>query len=139
MVSNSKTSQHKKKWTLTKEQTRMLDSTHHMFLRRMAKNGFRRRISDVVDEVPKEYFYYKKDILKFFKSSDLSEYINNQRKKFSAHIIRQPNFRHTKQLMFNSNKYKLAGNRTGTLLEQTAKLHGTDVDQFARDARARKF
>ena len=133
-------------WTLTKSQIGKLNSTHSTFLRRMARNGFRRRIpvsevetTENESEIPRSYFYYNTDLYKIFKTSQVSDYIDTQRKKFAAHIIRQPNSRHTKQLMFNCDKYKLAGNRTGTLLEQTVTNYGTDKDQFIRDARKREF
>lgn len=126
-------------WTLTKQQANSLDSAHAHFLRRMTKSGFRRRISDSEDEISQKYVYYNTDLFKFFKSGPVSTYIDKQRQKFAAHIIRQPNSRHTKQLMFNDNKYKKAGQRTGSLLEQSVKNHGTDTDQFIRAARKREF
>ena len=91
-------------WTLTCEQTRKLNSTHVYLLRRMIRGGFKRQTSETADHVM-PHVYNAGNILKI-----CSEFINKQRIKFAAHIIRQPNSRHTKQLMFNANKYHKTGN-----------------------------
>ena len=96
-------------WTLTAEQTRKLNSADADLKRRMIRGGFKRVGGEITEENgnPKKYLYTNPDIYKFCKSRNgaqsepLSTYINKQRQKFTAHIIRQPNSRHTKQLLFN--------------------------------------
>ena len=66
--------------------------------------------------------YNAEKVHKLCNATELSKYINKQRTKFAAHIIRQPNSRHTKQLVLNSNKYRKTENRTGNLLEQAVAI-----------------
>ena len=125
-------------WTLTCEQTRQLNSTHVYLLRRMIRGGFKRQTSETAEHImPK--LYNAEKVHKLCNATELSKYINKQRTKFAAHIIRQPNSRHTKQLMFNSNKYRKTGNRTGNLLEQAVAISGEPENQFLTEARSRKF
>ena len=125
-------------WTLTCEQTRKLNSTHVYLLRRMIRGGFKRQINETAEHIMPRVYNAEK-VLKICNASELSEFINKQRTKFAAHIIRQPNTRHTKQLMFNADKYKKTGNRTGTLLEQAVAASGKPENQFLTEARNRKF
>lgn len=123
-------------WTLTSAQKRRLNSTHSTLLRHMIRGGFR-RVSITDND-----FRYKntnEQILHFCKSTPLEQFINDQRRKFAAHTIRQPNYRHTKQLLFNCDKYKQPGNRVGTLLEQAIANDERPRDEFIRAARKREF
>ena len=133
-------------WTLTKEQIRRLDAADAYLKRRMIRNGFKRLgTDDPENSYPQAYFYSNSDVYKFVKnrkgrpSPPLSEYINHQRTKFAAHICRQPNKRHTKQLLFNSNKYHRTGNTQGNLLKQVAQIRGVHESQFIQEARRRDF
>ena len=137
-------------WTLTSEQTRKLVAADADLKRRMIRGAFRRiggETSEVVDTIenPQKYIYDNNSVYKFCKTRDqkpsepLSVYINKQRQKFAAHIIRQPNNRHTKQLLFNDDKNKLSGNNLGSLLKQAAASKGVTECQFMREARDRKF
>ena len=128
-------------WTLTVEQFRKLDSADVHLKRRMINNGFRRRPIENDDDEGKimPYVYYNEDVHRITKSSKLSTYIKKQRTKFAAHIIRCPNTRHPKQLMFNSDKYKKSGNRIGTLLEQVVIDSEVSRNQFIQSARNREF
>ena len=135
-------------WTLTVEQLRKLDAADAYLKRRMIRNGFKRRGDEVDDDEnsnPLKYVYYNSDVFKFCKnrsgqpSTAVSEFINKQRQKFVAHTIRQPNSRHTKQLLFNDDKYKRTGNHSGSLLQQVAKSRSIEKNQFIREARSRKF
>ena len=124
----------KKAW----EQTRKLNSTHVYLLRRMIRGGFKRQTSETADHVM-PHVYNAGNVLKICNASELSEFINKQRIKFAAHIIRQPNSRHTKQLMFNADKYHKTGNRTGNLLEQAVAAGLIPENQFITEARNRNF
>ena len=105
----------------------------------MIRNGFKRRGDDDPENPsPLAYFYRNNDVYKFCKSKKgepskpLSEFINSQRQKFTAHTIRQPNSRHTKQLLFNDDKYHRTGNHSGPLLNKLL-LHGTSSFNEIRD------
>ena len=134
-------------WTLTAEQIRKLNSADADLKRRMIRGGFKRIGGDVTDENsnPQRYIYSNLDIYKFCKtrngetSQQLSTYINKQRQKFAAHTIRQPNNRHTKQLLFNDDDNKRPGNQQGCLLKQATATRDVSRSQFIRDARNRKF
>ena len=134
-------------WTLTVEQLRKLDAADAYLKRRMIRNGFKRQGDDDDDENsnPMRYIYHNSHVFNFCKnrsglpSPAISEFINTQRQKFVAHTIRQPNFRHTKQLLFNDDKYRRTGNHSGSLLQQVAKSRSIDTNQFIREARSRKF
>ncbi|KAK2557205.1 Protein CLEC16A [Acropora cervicornis] len=104
-------------WNLSDKLKRKLDSAHHQFLRRMVCNGFAR-----IDR-EKEDFRFKftnEKIRQFCCTTTLLEFIERQQIKFAAHICRQQNSRHTKQLMFNDDKYHRGGNFTKPLLQQAA-------------------
>ena len=134
-------------WTLTAKQMGDLNSADAYLKRRMIRNGFKRRGENDSDlsRPPLAYFYSNSDIYKFCKSKNgepsqpLSEFINKQRQKFTAHTIRQPNSRHTKQLLFNDDTYHRTGNHSGSLLQQVADTRSIDKSQFIRESRSRKF
>ena len=133
-------------WTLTAKQLADLNTADAYLKRRMIRNGFKRRgDDDPENSSPLAYFYRNNDVYKFCKSKKgepskpLSEFINSQRQKFTAHTIRQPNSRHTKQLLFNDDKYHRTGNHSGPLLQQVAASRNIDKSQFIREARNRKF
>ena len=133
-------------WTLTAKQMADLNTADAYLKRRMIRNGFKRRGDDDPENAtPLAYFYSNSDVYKFCRSKNgipskpLSEFINQQRQKFTAHTIRQPNSRHTKQLLFNDDQYRRSGNHSGSLLEQVAKSRQIDKNQFIREARSRKF
>ena len=127
-------------WSLSQKQFALLNSTHAHFLRRMINNGFKRLPNNTDDpEKCMPYHYHNTDIFQICKSAELADFINKQRQKFAAHIIRSSNSRHAKQLMFNSDKYHLGGNRLGTLLDQVVVNSQTERGQFIRSARNREF
>ena len=106
----------------------------------MIRNGFKRRgDDDPENSSPLAYFHRNNGVYKFCKSKKgepskpLSEFINSQRQKFTAHTIRQPNSRHTKQLLFNDDKYHRTGNHSGPLLQQVAASRNIDKSQFIRE------
>ena len=102
-------------WNLSVKPKQKLDSAHHQFLRHMVCNGF----AGIDRE--KEDFRFKftnEKIRQFCCTTTLLESIEHQHIKFAAHICRQQNSRHTKQLMFNDDNYHRGGNFTKPLLPQ---------------------
>ena len=101
-------------WSLTKRQYDKIDIAHRKLLRRMLKGGNARKSRK------DNNFAYKITNSKLYKicnSSELSEFIKDQQKKFAAHIIRQPNSSKVKQLTFNCDKYRKTGKPIPTLAE----------------------
>ena len=125
-------------WTLTSRQSASLDSANAYLLRRMIRAGFKRHPNET-DDIIMPYVYSNAQVYKITNTSELHHFVDKQRTKFAAHIIRQPNSRHTKQLMFNSNKYSKTGNRVGNLLEQVTKISNKPENQFITEARNREF
>ena len=124
-------------WTLTAEQEKRLNSTHAQLLRRVVRGG--RRQKNPASENDFSLMYSNAAIIERCKSSPLTVFINRQRVKCVAHLSRQPNSRHAKQLLFCSDKTRKSGNHTPTLLEQVCQIQGVDRDQFCRETRQRKF
>ena len=127
-------------WNLSVKLKQKLDSAHHQFLRRMVCNGFARIDSE------KEDFRFKftnEKIRQFCCTTTLLEFIERQQIKFAAHICRQQNSRHTKQLMFNDDKFHCGGNFTKPLLQQAASNAVPDasepVVEFVKQSRLRKW
>ena len=123
-------------WTLTVAQIDKLNSAHTKLLRRMIRSGFKRRDGESEESPSLRYFYTSDDLFKITKTNPLKTFINSQRHKFASHLIRRPNSRHCKQLLFNDDKYKKSGRRIGTLLEQVVENSNVDRDQFIRDSRS---
>ena len=127
-------------WNLSIKLKQKLDSAHHQFLWRMVCN----RLAHIDRE--KEDFRFKftnEKIRQFCCNTTLLEFIERQQIKFAANICRHQNSRHTKQLMFNDDKYHRGGNLTKPLLQQAASNAVRDasepVVEFVRQSRLRKW
>ena len=85
-------------WNLTNSQFQRLDVTYRTLLRRMIRGGFKRIDYDDGD------FRYKitnDKLHEICKTSDVSNFIRLQQKRYAGHVIRMPIERNAKQLMFN--------------------------------------
>ena len=102
----------------------------------MIKGGFDRKTRD---EQTFEFKFNNIKILKICNSDHIESYINKQREKFLGHIIRQPNFRHIKQLTFNCDSGVASGRFTKTMMQQVIEPRQIDVFQFCKEAMLRLF
>ena len=86
-------------WNPTANQFDRLDSTYRKFLRRMVRNGFK-----FVDEKNNDYrlVITNDHLFRICGTSNLSDFIKNQQRKFLAHIIRIDLNKNVKKLTFNS-------------------------------------
>ena len=113
-------------WNLTNSQFQRLDVTYRTLLRRMIRGGFKRIDYDDGD------FRYKitnDKLHEICKTSDVSNFIRLQQKRYAGHVIRMPIERNAKQLMFDD-EYHRVGRATPSLLEQVAKFANTTIDSF---------
>ena len=73
-------------------------------------------------------------------TSNLSDFIKNQQRKFLAHIIRiEQENKNVKKLTFNSDKYTKRGRPAKTLLDIVTGDLNTSVDAFCTMALHKKF
>ena len=123
-------------WTLTKTQLTKINSTYCRLLRRMIKGGFDRKTND---DQTFEFKFNNCKILKICNTDHIEAYINKQREKFLGHIIRQPNFRHIKQLTFNCNTGVASGKFSKSMMQQVIDVRQIDIIQFCKEAMLRLF
>ena len=67
-------------------------------------------------------------------TSNISNFIKNQQKSYSSHVVRMPTERSTKQLMFNDDKYHRVGRAIPSLLEQVLKNDESSMDMFINNS-----
>jgi len=65
---------------------------------------------------------------------DVSEFIKQQQTNYTAHVIRMPNERSLKHLMFNEDTYTKRGRPYKTLLEQVLNDKNMSLDEFCRES-----
>jgi len=61
---------------------------------------------------------------------DISEFVKRQQSNYASHIIRMPNERSLKQLMFNDDLCRKRGRSSKTLLEQVLNEKNISLDEF---------
>ena len=71
-------------------------------------------------------------------TDELSIFIKKQQVNYSKHVIRMPQSRSLKMLMFNSDKYTKRGRPSKTLLEQVVENNTTTIDMLCNQAMMRK-
>ena len=103
----------------------------------MIRGGFRR-----VDSANGNYDFEIRtaELLKICRTTDLSDFIKKQMKKYCAHVIRKPNSAINKQLIFNSDTNTRTGHPVPNLKTQVQKFEGLTGfdDQFIKDCRDKK-
>ena len=107
-------------------------------IRKMIPGGHKRKKGEN-GETGFNYYYNSEKIHSIAKTTDVSEYIKRQQKKWTAHLIRTTNSAPTKQFMFNSDKYRKRGRHAPELLEQVIKENGVDQIEFISRAINREF
>ena len=123
-------------WVLTSAQTNKLDSTWSTFLRKMIRNGYRRK--NTSDKCYK-LFYTNNDIHNICKTCNVSTFIKTQQRNYAAHLVRSSNELMTKKLFFQQDKCTKLGRNTNTLLKQVLDNTGMDIQAFVNKAKARLF
>lgn len=114
-------------WCLTTNQLDRLDITYRTFLRRMVRNGFKR-----IDRENNDFrlVITNANLHSLCGTRDISEFIQLQQSHYTAHVIRMPNERSLKQLMFNDDACRRRGRPHKTLLEQVLINENISLDEF---------
>ena len=122
-------------WNVSVAQKRRLDAAHMRLLRQMVRNGNKK-----VSQTDHRPVLTNIKVLALTQTQPITEFIEKRQLQFTGHTIRQPNYRHTKQLMFNRDPGKLGGNHLPTLLTQAMTyIPHYSTDQFLTAARNREF
>ena len=120
-------------WSLTKRQADSLDALYRHFLRKLLRNGYRKKLND--DGTPSHHLALTTaDVLRICKRSNVTDHIATQQASFLAHIARYDNDCIVKQLLYNVDHYKKSGNRSATLEEQVLKAKNMGSYEFHRTA-----
>ena len=118
-------------WELTANELRKLESIWHNFLRKMVRNGFKRKNvppeyleslkkskkSDNQEEIPIpddldwSYIFSNEQLSHITKTSDISSFCKSQHLKYVAHVTRLDNNSFQKQILFSTDHKKFARDR----------------------------
>ena len=111
-------------WDLSVSELRKLETIWHNFLRRMVRNGFKRKNvppeylkakkkaknSNVIvpepDDLDWAYIFTNEKLLKVTKTSDITSFCKIQHLKYLAHVTRLENNSLQKQMLFSTNHKK---------------------------------
>ncbi len=124
-------------WVLSLSQYNKIDATWRLFLRKMIRNGFRRKFPNDANSF--KMFYSNDDLHRICKSCDVSEFIKIQQRNYAAHLVRSDNSLMTKKLLFQEDKCSKRGPNTNTLLKQVLKNFGFEKSIFIKKAIGREF
>ena len=119
-------------WTTTDAQMRRLDECYRMFLRKIIKQGYTRTSTQ-------SFKITNSQLHQICKTTNLSDFIKTQQKKYLAHIIRRPNNALINQITFSNKKQKKKGRPSQTLYTTVLKSEMTDIARFARNFFERVF
>ena len=113
-------------WCLTTNQLNRLDITYRTFLRRMIRNGYKQ-----IDRQNNDYrlVINNENLHALCGTRDVTNFIKNQQSNYLAHVIRMPNERSLKQLMFNDDTYRKRGRPFKTLLDKDKDV---SIDEFCK-------
>ena len=123
-------------WSLTGTQFDRLDTTYRSFLRRMIRHGFQHFDRDSNDF---RLVISNAELHRICGTKDVGSFIRLQQKKYASHVIRMPQERTTKRLMFNDDRCTKRGRSAKTLLEQVICSENVSVDQFCNLSIGRRF
>ena len=112
-------------WCLTTNQLNRLDITYGTFLRRIIRNRFKQ-----IDKENNDYrlVITNENLHALCGTCDVTDFIKSQQASYVAHVIRIPNERSLKQLMFNDYTYR--GRPFKTLLDQVVSDKDVSIDVF---------
>ena len=124
-------------WVLTTLQLNKIDATWQTFLRKIVRDGFRRRNDS--DEECYKLYYTNGDVHRICNTRNVSDFIRTQQRNYAAHLVRADNQCMTKQLMFQDDKCTKRGRNTNTLLKQVLDNLKLDKQSFIEKSKARVF
>ena len=119
-------------WTLTASQRSKISSAYTSTLRKMVKNGFKRK------ENQWSFVYTNEDIKRICHASDVLKFVMSQQRNYAAHIIRMDNSSIAKRLFFNNDRSRRQG-RQLTLKTIVLKNEECNEIEFFERAMRRNF
>jgi hypothetical protein len=119
-------------WTLTSSQQDKINSAYTSTLRKMVKNGYKRK------ENQWSFVYTNDNIRRICQTSDVLTFVTNQQRNYAAHIIREDNSSIAKRLFFNNDKTRMQG-RQITLRTIVLKNEECSESEFFELAMRRNF
>ena len=112
-------------WMLTAAQMNHINSSYVSMLRKMVRGGYKRKDGEWGYKITNE------QLITMCKTESISSFVERQRKRYLAHVIRLPNKSITKRTMFNSDKTVVPGNHT-SFLQSVLKAERTTINQFCK-------
>ena len=125
-------------WSLTKRQSDSLDACYRHFLRKMLRNGYRKKPALAADQPSNQLALTNVAVMRICKRTDVSDFIKDQQASFLGHLARYPPTSIAKQLLYNADHYHKSGNRSQTLEEQVLKAKNIGSFAFHRLANKRR-
>lgn len=119
-------------WTLTANQKDKVNSTYALMLRKMIRNGFRRK------EDQWSYVWTNEAILKLCRTETVEIFVSCQQRKYLAHLIRCDDNSLIKRLLFNNDRNTRPGRRIDWKSNIITKEECSESVFYSR-AIARKF
>ena len=119
-------------WTLTANQKDKVNSTYALMLRKMIRNGFRRK------EDQWSYVWTNEAILKLCRTETVKIFVSCQQRKYLAHLIRCDDNSLIKRLLFNNDRNTRPGRRIDWTSNSITKEECSESVFYSR-AIARKF
>ena len=120
-------------WNLTSRQTDRINSVYTSMLRKMVKDGYRRK-----NNTEWNFQLSNSDLHRICGTEEISNYTARQQKKYLAHIARKPNTNLTKKLLFNDNKAHKPG-RQANLENSVLMNEQCTADAFYKRALNREY
>ena len=90
-------------WTLTERQLSRVSSVYMGWIRRMTRNGFKRKENSYA------YVYTNEQLLEMAGTEHPRKFIRMLQRSFTAHIIRRNDTELLKRVLFNSEKVQVQG------------------------------
>lgn len=114
-------------WSLNSNQADRLDTTYRIFLRRMARNGFKQVNRETNDF---RLVISNAQLHTICGTRDVTDNIRTQQSNYASHIVRMSHERSLKQLMFNDDVYTKRGRYAKTLIDQVIHDRNLSLDSF---------
>ena len=119
-------------WMLNAAQNDRINSVYVSMIRKMVRGGYKRK---------KDEWGYKltnQNLLDLAKTETISAFVERQRKRYLAHVIRLPNTSIIKRAIFNADRSTGPGRQT-TFLRSVLEAENANIQQFGKLALSKKI
>ena len=113
-------------WILTAAQKDRLNSTYTSMIRKMVRGVYKRKRDEW------GYKLTNQNLLDLAKTEAISAFIERQKKRYLAHMIRQPNTSIIERVMFNADQSNFPGRQT-TFLRSVLKAENVNIGSLKDD------